>query len=304
MVHEPATLGSVVVPLDGSELAERAVPVAEHIARATAAPLLLVRVVPISDWTSARSGYLLAPHLYQQIMDEEDRGARTYVDRIAGQLRASGDLTVHTLAVRGEVASTLIDLKPTPPVGLVVIASHGRTGMMRFALGSVTDRVVRGGIAPVLVVRPFGEDARQSRLERALVPLDGSALGEGSLDMVRLLAGSVVKQVTLARVVDPGGVGGESAEAQRYLEEVRGRLVSELAVAECVVEVAVLHGKAAEQILDRAHEVDVVIMATHGASAAVRWALGSVADRVVHAAHVPVLLVRPGNAHSGAPSGT
>jgi nucleotide-binding universal stress UspA family protein len=290
--------GTILVPLDGSELAERALPVAERVARATAGTLLLARVVPISRWAIDPPGLPLDPQLYRQLpehirnlLDREEQGALAYVGRVEAELRGRG-LRVRSLVERGVPDATLLDLEVDPPIGLVVLASHGRTGLARFALGSMADRLARYGRAPVLVVRPFGEVGRQVRLERALVPLDGSALAELALAMVHALAGRVLRSATLVRVVDPDLRAGETAEARRYLDEVRGRLVAELAGRECAIDSRVVYGHTAEQILACSDDRDVVVMATHGRTGATRWALGSVADRVLQQVQIPLLLVR------------
>jgi nucleotide-binding universal stress UspA family protein len=284
--------GTILVPLDGSELAERALPVAERVARATDSALLLASVVRASHWNEAHLGYLLAPELYRQVLDAEVEGTRAYIRRIEGEVRGRG-LRVGSQILRGEPVQALINLNADLPVGLMVLASHGRTGLARFAVGSVADRLMRHGLGPTLIVRPFGDDSRMARLERALVPLDGSALAELALGMVRSLAGRVLRTVTLVRVVDPDLHAGETTETQRYLAEVRGRLAAELAGCDCVVESRIVYGRVAEQILAYSEDHDIVVMATHGHTGATRWALGSVADRVLQQVRVPLLLVRP-----------
>ena len=292
MVNQEAGLDTILVPLDGSELAERALPAAQRIAQATGAPLLLARIVTITHWNSLSSGYLLAPHIYEEILRNEEQAAGEYLDRKAQEARDAG-IAVTTKVMRGDPASILIDMEPELHIGLVVMASHGRTGLARFALGSVAARVVRGGQAPVLLIRPFGDAARQTRLEKALVPLDGSALAELALDMVRHLAGAIARQVTLVRVVDPDLLTGETDEAKRYLDEARTRLVADLGERPCTVSTSILYGRAAEQILEASDKDDLIVMATHGHAGVTRWAFGSVADRVLHHAQVPLLLVRP-----------
>lgn len=144
---------TILVPLDGSELAERALPVAEHLARATDSPLLLVQVIPVTTWAFGAPGGWVPSERYQELLDSEDRAARHYLSHTMERLQSAG-LQARTLSLRGEPASTLIDLEPGTQVGLVVMATHGRTGLARFALGSIADRVAREGRAPVLLVRP------------------------------------------------------------------------------------------------------------------------------------------------------
>jgi nucleotide-binding universal stress UspA family protein len=286
----------ILVPLDGSELAERALLVAEPIARETGSALLLLHVIPATTWAFAVPTGLTPIERYQELLDEEDRAARDYLHHLADTRRERG-LTIQTLAPRGDPASAILELQP--PADLIVMTTHGRTGLARFAMGSVADRVVRsrvvpGGRAPVLLVRSLGEDRHQARLERALVPLDGSSRAEFALDMLVRLAGRVVSHALLVRVVDPQLRADEAAEAQRYLDHVRAGLAQRLTGRTCTVGTVVLHGKAADQIAERSeHKCDLVIMATHGHTGAARWAHGSVADRVLRGLRVPLLLVRP-----------
>ncbi len=292
MSIQGAEVYTILVPLDGSELAERALPIAFRLAAATHSKLLLVRVVPATTWAFAVPGGLATPAVYQQIMDDEQRVARDYLASVADRAHREG-IATDTLVVTGEPASTLIDLEPSAQVKMVVMASHGRTGLARFALGSVADRVTRAGHTPVMIVRPFDEESRQARLEHALVPVDGSPLAESALSPLDQLAGSVVRSVTLMRVVDPDAPTGETAAAQQYLEQLRATLAQRLTGRECILDSVVVHGNAAEQIIERSeHASDLVIMATHGRTGAPRWAFGSVADRVLQGIQKPLLLVR------------
>src|SRR5262249_21277371 len=120
----------------------------------------------------------------------------------------------------------------------------------------------------------------------------GSSIAEAALELVEQYAGSVLTHVTLVRVVDPEMPAGATDTARQYLDTARERLAAGLEHVNCQVDIQLLYGNAAEQILDCAeHGYDLVIMASHGRSLAIRWALGSVANRVVHHARIPLLLV-------------
>src|SRR5262245_2096096 len=192
----------ILVPLDGSALAERALPAAERLARAIEGKLLLVRVNSFQAWLAWAPGATVSPETYQQLFDDEERFAREYLDVWAQTLRSRG-LTVDVLVLFGEPASTLLDLVPERDIGLVVMTTHGRTGLARFALGSVADRLVRGSHTPVMLIRTLTDTTQSERLQQALVPLDGSGLAEATLDLVAQLAGRLLSEVKLARVVAP-----------------------------------------------------------------------------------------------------
>lgn len=283
----------MLVPLDGSGLAERALPAAERVAHATNSGLVLVRVVPLTAWAFAEGDAIISGEIYQPILESEEREAIAYLDRVADGLRARG-LTVQIQLARGEAAEALLDLESRLHIGIVVMTTHGRTGIPRLALGSVADRLARDGKAPVLIVRPFQDEGRAQAFERALVPLDGSSRAEAALDAALPLAGRLVRQITLARSVDPTAGADAVAEARRYLEEQRLRAAERIADASCAIEYAVLQGDPASQLIAHARrEEELVILATRGHTGVKRLALGSVADRMLHQADVPLLLVHP-----------
>lgn len=286
--------GTILVPLDGSQGAERALPVAERFAKETRQSLLLVRVVPIitpANTLMASSGGVPA-EVYQQLFDDERRAAEEYMRQQVAGAQGRG------AAVRGQVmvgdpSSTLIDVAERMHTSLVVMTTHGRTGMERFALGSVADRMVCYGPAPVFLLRSHGVECRAERLDRAIIGLDGSERAERALDICRMLAGCVIRELVLVRAIAADADARKAAEAQQYLDEVVARHAHEFGSRDCGLTVEVLRGPAAEAILRKAErECDLIVIATHGRTGTARWALGSIAERVLHDAGVPVLLVR------------
>jgi nucleotide-binding universal stress UspA family protein len=309
-VYQAASESPVLVPLDGSALAEHALPVAELMADRLGAPLVLARVVPVTPVPVAASYMPLPPEIYQQLVDDERRLAGEYLQRQAEPLRERG-LTVKTVLLEGDAASMLLDICSARQIRLVVMTSHGRTGLTRFALGSVADRLVRYGHVPVLLLRSYGtgsaapetstaSDGRAGpthrELGRILVPLDGSALAETALPVVWELAGTVAHDITLLRVVPFTADEQAHNLAYQYLRAHAEELQAQLASRECHVRTAVREGVLpSEKIIDEAEaQGDLIVMATHGWGGMKRWVLGSVADQVFHTAHVPVLLVHTG----------
>ena len=141
----------IVVPLDGSELAEQALPAAEGLAGLTGAPLHLVRVVDLTR-LERYGAYGLAVEYagFEMVADEERPAARAYLDRVAADLTGRG-CSVTTEVSDGPTPRVQVGL--TRPGDVVVMASHGRTGMARWFLGSVAEEVVRHAAVPVLLVR-------------------------------------------------------------------------------------------------------------------------------------------------------
>src|ERR687888_2732820 len=211
----------IMVPLDGSELAERALPCAERLGVATGATLHLVHVVELAPpltWPFAPA--YLPGSIYDDVVAQETQQATAYLDTMRERV-AAGGAHVRTEQMVGYAAATLLDYERDAGIDLVVLCSHGRTGLARFALGSVAEHLLRHGTAPVLLVRPFGDPVS---LAHAVVPLDGSEQAEEALRVVEQLAGHVVREVTLLRVI---GAAEDGPDAERYLEEVAGRLTQE-----------------------------------------------------------------------------
>ncbi len=286
----------ILVPLDGSALAESALPPAMRLARALKRTLVLARVISPDTWAFMGPNAMVPPETYQQMVDEEDRTASEYLQAIAERLQGQG-VSIGIEVVRGEAATTLIDLCPRLRIGLVVMCTRGRTGMARMALGSVADQMVRRSHIPVLLLRPSTCEA-DAALERAVVPLDGSPTAEEALAQVGLLAGVILRRVTLFRVVDSSHVheAGVAAveEAERYLEGVRQNLAADLSGSGCAIQTEVAQGEPTQQIIRRSQrDCDLVILATRGRAGARRMMFGSTADRVLHDASVPLLLIHP-----------
>jgi nucleotide-binding universal stress UspA family protein len=271
-----------MVPTDGSTLSARALPVAESIARAQEAEVILVRVMePVDRYGLSVESYLTVD-AYDELIESR-------------HLQAEADLLemIEAIEGRGSVASSMIlvgspadqllsaeaDLRPD----LVVMGSHGRSGVARLALGSVAERLVREGAAPVLVVHAATPIDRA--LHIALVPVDGSARAEAALAMVESLAGAPIRGVRLLRVLAEGEQGPEVRE---YLRNAAVRLRARGLVVSSEIQV----GNAAEVIQNAAKEVDLVILATHGRGGLDRLRNGSIAEEVTRAVTAPVLLVR------------
>ena len=171
----------IMVPLDGSELAERALPCAERLGVATGATLHLVHVVELAPpltWPFAPA--YLPGSVYDDLVAQETQQATAYLDKMRERV-AAGGVHVRTEQIVGYAAATLLDYEPDAGIDLVVMCSHGRSGLARFALGSVAERLLRHGTAPLLLVRPFGDPVTMAH---AVVPLDGSERAETALQVV------------------------------------------------------------------------------------------------------------------------
>jgi nucleotide-binding universal stress UspA family protein len=191
--------GPFVVPLDGSELAERAVPVAAELARRAVAEL---RLVHVHDPMAAEPIYVEGlPVIDDHMRSLEREHEQAYLDgapqRLAPGARVSVDL------LDGPVATAIVRYAERNGAGLIVLTSHARGGFERAWLGSVTDEMVRVSHVPLLVVRPEPGDVSGS-FRRVVVPLDGSLAAESILEhAVRLARLQPEAELVILQVVQP-----------------------------------------------------------------------------------------------------
>jgi nucleotide-binding universal stress UspA family protein len=292
--------GLIVLPLDGSSLSEGALPYAEAFARAIGASLLLVTVWEGIDTSLSRERDLVG-----RIFTKEEHDHREYLSRVAQRLEQSG-LHVETEFLIGQPADEILRVVGEREPRLLVLATHGRSGLSRWRYGSVASRLVREAPVPTVVVGPnVLEQQRPPAIRRILVPLDGSPLAESALPVAEELAASFGAELVLARVLErtfgPIGYYGipelDVAQLDRelaiaakdYLQRVRERVPSERPV-----EISLQRGTAAGALIDLVdgQKIDLVVMASHTRAGFARAMLGSVADRMLQC-NAPVLLVRP-----------
>ncbi len=301
----------LVVPLDGSRLAEEALPLALAIARRAGAALQLVHVHVPFELMSADSLTPAAPAREARALSE----ARAYLDGVVGRL--AGTSTVPVSAVLLEetaVAEALHAHAVAAGADLVVTTTHGRGALTRVWLGSVADELVRRATIPTLVVRPgeatVGGPGAEPALRHLLIPLDGSALAEGVLGPAEALGRVMQAEYTLLRVVPPadaaafGGLGDPAApgtssapgHAEAAAREYLGRVAERMTGRGLTVRTRVAVGRqAAVAVLEEAKScgADAVALETHGRRGVARLLLGSVADKVLRGATTPVLIHRP-----------
>jgi nucleotide-binding universal stress UspA family protein len=303
----------IVVPLDGSELAERALPYAEELARKLGSEVILLNVRRPSEDPAhpEHRAYLskLAATIEKDIKKSPSLppGEKVKVDSVI--IGASGLLT--------HPAEEILDYAETNNVSLIVMATHGRTGIKRWALGSTAEKVARAFRCPILLVRANVDMPQSVRLDKILVPLDGSMRSETVLSHIENISPKLKARIYLLKVVEPlhhivpvyddvgyyGGTGVVEtpyteeemkpirAVAEEYIESVSRKLKADDIETSHKVKV----GSAAEEIIKAEEEigVDMVAMSTHGRSGFGRWDHGGIADKILHGGNKPLLLVRP-----------
>lgn len=302
----------MLVPLDGSELAEVALPYSEELAEKLDSEVILVNVRrPSEDPDNPEHRVYLSKMVATTEQDIKKSpflppGEKIKVD--SAIIGSSGLLT--------HPAEEIVDYAEKENISLIVMATHGRTGVKRWALGSTADKVVRASKSPVLLIRANTDVRKNAGLDKILVPLDGSKQSETILSHIESLASRLKARVILLHVVEQlhhiypvaeemgyyGGIGMVKvpyseeelkplkAGAEEYLQKVSGKLMAEGIKTSYQVKV----GSAGEEIIKAEEEmgVDMVAMSTHGQSGFSRWEHGSIADKVLHAGNTPLLLVR------------
>jgi nucleotide-binding universal stress UspA family protein len=307
----------ILVPLDGSDRAEQAIPVAARIARASGGTVILAQaaLIPVDFQIEKR----VPSEVYSENVIEEVKALpMNYLDKVSKMAELVGVKT-ETRVEYGDVAPSILAAIEPLGVDLIVMSSHGYSGFKRWALGSVAHKIIPHSPVPVLVLRDGGPTLTTNAVS-ALVALDGSPLAESVLapvvQLATALAPSMHITLRLVRVVDlPATYGyGKFAanafvdqmraeakrEAQAYLAAVAQRLIdsddiepdfivtTSIAVNPDVAEALV---QMAAQELHAGGCFDLVAMATHGRGGLQRWVLGSVTERVLHSTKLPMLVV-------------
>ena len=312
----------VLVPLDGSTVAMQVLPYTAYIAKAAGAKLELMQVISpyprelMRELTREnREGQPRTTPLYEQWASVQEglrRRAMDALNEASASMRGSG-LDVTVTVDEGDPAQEILNVAGREPDTIIAISTHGRSGVGRWLVGSVTDKVVRYAAEPVLVVRSRDGEVTSAapRFERVILPMDGSPTSEAAMPDAIAVANALGIGMTLLRSVTPIDYGDAFADyAVSAYEEVTAEIDNEVrdylsAKAELVRGAGVMDvtqhaagSPAATAILDAEGPEgnNLIVMATHGRAGVGRWVLGSVTDRVVRHSVGPVLVVRPKNA--------
>lgn len=274
----------ILVPLDGTYLAGRAVAYAVALAHV---------------WKSRVALYHWSPPRTAARHAGAERQAMLQLEALASQCESTG-LTVEMIVDHGaydHLAAAIAEAVRERSVGLIVMATHGQGGVEDAFMGSSVERVVRGADVPVLVI-PAEQDQpwERDRDLRVLVPLDGSELSEVALGTARTLLADFEGTLVLARAVDPDAERGDQdaltrgiAHARDYIARIGSAFADSGLRVQQVIEVgapAVALEKAAAS-----HDVDVIVIGTHARGGLERLVKGSVTGALLGRAARPVLVV-------------
>lgn len=289
----------ILVPLDGSKIAENVLPYARLLAAKLALPVQLISVVEIPAFANAEKARYLG-----SLIDRAVTTSQEYLGKVAKNFVG---VNVTTAVEKGKPEEAILARADVDDDILIAMATHGRSGMSRWLLGSVAEKIVRQAKNPVFLVRAKekAETDGQAALNRFIVPLDGSKVAESILPHVIELARAMKIKVVLVQIFTLKQIiytykdyipdfdaleRSSKSGVSRYLEEKE----QQLRKAGLDVSSVAAEGEAAETIIELAagSPESLITMCTHGHSGIKRWMLGSITEKVVRHADSPVLTVR------------
>ncbi|MBP6469442.1 MAG: universal stress protein [Chloroflexi bacterium] len=290
----------LLVPLDGSSLAERALPPAFAIAQALSTndrcAVDILRVVPPLFLT-------IDPILYAETLHLSEEEAQSYLETIAIEW-SKADLPITTAVTAGSVAESIIGYTQQNGINLIVMSSHGRSGLGRWVYGSVTEKVLRHGCCATLIIRQTAKPPPEV-FHKILVCLDGSLLAEQVLDPIFTIARATQAEITLLRVLTPSHLAIETYAMEQLLANVEEmerdtaeaylrQLLVKLAPEDLTINTQTAVGPAADVIIDTAANqgMDLIAMCSHGRSGISRWVYGSVTEKVLRGATCATFILR------------
>jgi nucleotide-binding universal stress UspA family protein len=295
----------MLIPLDGSKTAEKVLPYARHLAGHFKMPVELIAVIDIAEMAAHMP--TVKARFLDTMVEDAVRASETYLSGIAGTFKG---VTVKTAVEKGRAEDTIIEKAGGYKDILIAMATHGRSGLNRFLLGSVAEKVLRGTANPLLLVRATETASAdgEAALKTVIVPLDGSEVAEQALPAAADMAKKLGVEMVLFRAYHiPYNAysGDEGFYAVKFDELIAGlREETDEYLQKKVAEVKRLgvekvsalskEGFAGDEIiaLGRSTPNGLIAMSSHGRSGVQRWVLGSVAETVVRHTANPVLVIR------------
>ncbi len=291
----------LLVPLDGSQLAEQALEPALQMAQFANSQIILLRV-PIFRQVMLPDASGEVVVWDENLDDQAQIEAEEYLQQVQSRYP---HISMITRVINGDEAGVILDTAGREEVNLIVMSTHGYSGFTRWVMGSITERVLRHAPCPVLVVRKEGP------INDVVITLDGSPLAEQALVpglaiaryfgadpcLLRVYYGGSLTEKERVQINWTEGESGKGlyeqvqASVKQYLDDLARAHES----AGQVIETVVMEGSPAFTILDyaEAHSTDILVMATHGRTGLRRFVYGSVTEKVMHGAECNVLIIRP-----------
>jgi len=284
-------LRNILIPLDGSKTAETVLPYIKYLASRFNSK---IEVLGIGIGNKNRR--------VNRLLNE-------YIDNTVSDLNAE-KVEAEAVVIYGSAADKILNYSKQNDTDLIIMATHGRSGVKRWWMGSVAEKIISQSITPVLLIPSRKKKATQTKkitsFDRILIPLDGSDIGQAALNHIELVARETGAAINLIQVISTSGSMEASlvgnANWDSFFKAIReaasdylGSLVEELKGHGISAKYDILIGNPAAEIIEYAkkNKVDLIAMSTHGRTGLARWVLGSVADKVLHGAGMPMWLVRP-----------
>lgn len=294
----------MLIPLDGSKTAENVLPYGRILARTFQIPVELMEVLDIAGMASHVAAE--KARRLDTVVTEGERSSEQYLKKIASSF--SG-VNVGCTVERGRPEDVIVEKAAADKTTLIAMATHGRSGMSRWLLGSIAEKVLRAATNPLLLVRASEEALTEGEavLRSIIVPLDGSELAESVLPTAVKFARLFNVGMVLFRTYElpASAYYGRENHLPNY-EELKNRVKEqaqdyldkriEAIKAEGVQRVSsvLIEGSGPNEIIDYARKTPnaLITMCTHGRSGVKRWVLGSVTEKVVRHSGDPVLVMR------------
>lgn len=289
----------ILMPLDGSEIAEAALPWGEELARALGSEVVLYHV----------RGHENQPqeHMHQLYLDRLAESVRRNISK--GRPKGS-QVKVTTKIEAGEPAENICNLVDKTKVDLIVMTAVSAAGLkLGKMLGSVSDSVCRTVPIPVLLIRPQNAESGGKRrlLNRMLLPVDGSELSKLALPVGQELAAKLNLKATIFRMANMVRLYDDGTGSSAYIDypklnaDEKKRVTAQMDVLQKTLKAKGLDATsvvtsgfdAADDIIDisKKKDIDLVVMSTHGQSGLGRWVFGSIAEKVLRHGETPLLLL-------------
>jgi len=292
----------ILVPLDGSSFAERALPHAVSLAQAFEASITLLRVIEEPQ----TNGHIEPVDPLDWHMFKAEGEA--YLDALVSPLREAG-LRAERILLEGQPAQSIVEFVRSHNVDLIVASSHGKKGLSAWNVSSVVQKIIWRSHVSTMIVRayqPMDADSKDLRYQRLLVPLDGSQRAECALPVANALARFHDAELFLAHVVSRPEmprrvpltqeelellkriVDRNQQEATRYLEEIQSSMAGNVQtrMLSCGDVAMSLH-----ELVER-EKADLVVLSGHGYSGRIEWPYGGVANSFVQYGTTPLLIVQ------------
>lgn len=295
------TIRTVLVPLDGSEIAERALPWAKAVV-GDDAEIVLLEVIPVASSVRAFRGQVIGEAAtiqegYRQIAERQlNEAIARWFDK--------GD-KVSTVIASGDPGEQILATAADKGAELIVMSSHGRGAIGRFVSGSVADRVVRHAPVPVMIVGPEGEIAKHAKIERIIAPVQDSDLSRAALPIAGAIGKLADAPVTVINVIVPPSdlmltypgmiptAAFDETQDQMVADarEIVHQAVAALKAGGVEATGQIFSGNPADSIMGPLRTGDVIVLSSHARQGLARWVIGSTSMKLIRNGQAPVVVV-------------